>query len=232
MSSPRKNGNQCWWRGGTARLIKQKPSEWTMSAMGESGEGDVGVKTLDAAEEILHARRIDRILGYVRMKMDVALAANNELSSTRTQIVQMGAFLLVAFVIGTGGVESLLEWKEYSLGVAAVSALIVSLVVLRVTRTSAIYTDIVMDEFHALETIYSLIVWETADDLEALTAEIAAVERGTRSRIDAENKRHRLLTGTILHTMIHYERHSPFQDDIGQSEHVLPVSNLDGHRHG
>jgi hypothetical protein len=32
--------------------------------------------------------------------------------------------------------------------------------------------------------------------------------------------------------MIHYERHSPFQDDIGQSEHVLPVSNLDGHRHG
>jgi len=203
-----------------------------MSAMGESGEGDVGVKTLDAAEEILHARRIDRILGYVRMKMDVALAANNELSSTRTQMVQMGAFLLVAFVIGTGGVESLLEWKEDSLAVAAVSALVVSLFVLRATRTSAIYTDIVMDEFHALETIYSLIVWETADDLEALTAEIAAVERGTRSRIDAENKRHRLLTGTILHTMIHYERHSPFQDDIGQSEHVLPVSNLDGHRHG
>lgn len=192
---------------------------------------EVRERTLGTAEEILHARRVDRILGYVRMKMDVALAANNELSSTRTQVVQMGAFLLVAFVIGTGGVESLLEWSSFSMTVAGACAVVVCLFVFRVTRTSAVYTDIVMEEFHALETIYSLIVWENADDLDALTAEIATIEKTARARIDTENARHRILTGTILHSMIHYERHSPFGDDIGESKHRLPMSNLDGHRH-
>ncbi len=55
---------------------------------------------------------LDRILGYVRMKMDVALAANSELSATRTQIAQMDAFILVAFVIGTGGVQALMGWDN------------------------------------------------------------------------------------------------------------------------
>ncbi len=201
-----------------------------VESMPEGSAAEVREKTLGTAEEILHARRVDRILGYVRMKMDVALAANNELSSTRTQVVQMGAFLLVAFVIGTGGVESLLGWSGFSLGVAGVCALVVTLVVLRVARTSAVYTDIVMEEFHALETIYSLIVWENVDDLDALTTEIATIEKTTRKRIDTENARHRILTGTILHSMIHFERHSPFQDDIGESEHLLPMSKLDGHR--
>nr|AIF19105.1 hypothetical protein [uncultured marine group II/III euryarchaeote KM3_85_D06] len=188
------------------------------------------VETLETSKEILLGRNLDRILGYVKLKMDVALAANAELSSTRTQIVQMGTFLLVAFVVGTGGVQSLIGWNLTALAVAGGSAVVVALVVLGVTRTSARYTDIVMDEFHALETLYALIVWEKVDNIEDLTDEIRMIEQSTRAKIDAENKKHRLLTGTILHSMIHYERHSPYSDDIGDSRHHLHLTDADGHR--
>ena len=188
------------------------------------------VETLETSKEILQGRNLDRILGYVKMKMEVALAANAELSSTRTQIVQMGAFLLVAFVVGTGGVQSLIGWDQTALAVAGGSAVVVAFVVLGVTRTSARYTDIVMDEFHALETLYALIVWENVDDIGNLTDEIRMIEQSTRAKIDAENKKHRLLTGTILHSMIHYERRSPYSDDIGDSRHHLPLTDTDGHR--
>jgi len=190
----------------------------------------VSARTLETSQEILLGRNLDRILSYVKMKMDVALAANAELSSTRTQIVQMGAFILVAFVIGTGGVQSLIGWNQTALIVAGGSALVVAFIVSGITRTSARYTDIVMDEFHELETLYSLIVWENVDDIDALTNEIKMIEQTTRAKIDAENKQHKLLTGTILHSMIHYERHSPFSDDIGASRHHLPLTDTDGHR--
>lgn len=188
------------------------------------------VKTLEATEEILRGRDLDRILGYIRMKMDVALAANSELSSTRTQVVQMGSFLIVALVIGTGGVQAIIGWEAKPIAIAVLSALLVMMVVVNVTRTSTTYTDIVMDEFHALETVYSLIVWEGANDQEALINEITSIEHSTRERIDAQNRKHRLLTGTILHSMIHFERHSPFTDDIGASRHKLPHTHEDGHR--
>ena len=188
------------------------------------------VKTLETAEEILRGRELDRILGYIRMKMDVALAANGELSSIRTQMVQMGSFLIVALVIGTGGVQVILGWDSQPIAIAVASALMVMLLVYSITRTSAVYTDIVMDEFHALETVYSLIVWEGVDDLAALAKEIISVEHSTRARIDAQNRKHRLLTGTILHSMIHFERHSPFDDDISASKHELPFTKADGHR--
>jgi hypothetical protein len=87
-----------------------------------------------------------------------------------------------------------------------------------------------MDEFHALETLYALIVWENVDNIEDLTNEIRLIEQSTRAKIDAENKKHRLLTGTILHSMIHYERHSPYSDDIGSSRHHLHLTDSDGHR--
>ncbi len=189
------------------------------------------VKTLEAAEEILRGRDLDRILGYIRLKMDVALAANSELSSMRTQMVQMGSFLIVALVIGTGGVQVILGWDVQPIAISAVSALVVAMAVFSVTRTSATYTDIVMDEFLAFETVYSLIVWENVDDLEALAKEIILIEHSTRERIDAQNRKHRLLAGTILHSMIHYERPSPFEDNIGESRHELPFTHADGHRH-
>ena len=189
------------------------------------GTGSLPKRTLDTAEGILHARYLDRILGYIGMKMDVALATNNELSSTRTQIVQMASFLLVAFVIGTGGVDSLRNWSQTSLVTAFFSSFFVILIALRVTTVSTRYTDIVMEEFHGLETIYSMIVWEELDDIEALKIAISEIEKGTREKIDFENARHRILTGTILHSMIHYERHSPFDDDIGFAKHNLSFSN-------
>jgi hypothetical protein len=202
-----------------------------MAEVSESADSvEATVETLETSKEILLGGNLDRVLGYVKMKMDVALAANAELSSIRTQIVQMGAFLLVAFVVGTGGVQSLIGWNQTALTVASGSAVVVALVVLGVTRTSARYTDIVMDEFHALETLYSLIVWENVDNIDDLTDEIRMIEQSTRAKIDAENKKHRLLTGTILHSMIHYERHSPYSDDIGASRHHLALSDADGHR--
>jgi hypothetical protein len=202
-----------------------------MSDEAESVEpSEAPIRTLEAAEEILRGRELDRILGYIRLKMDVALAANAELSSTRTQIVQMGSFLIVALVIGTGGVQVILGWDIQPIVISAFSALLVAMVVLSVTRTSATYTDIVMDEFLALETVYSLIVWENVDNPEALAKEIVSIEHSTRERIDAQNRKHRLLAGTILHSMIHYERPSPFPDDIGASRHELPFTHADGHR--
>ena len=201
-----------------------------MSDEAESVEpSEAPIRTLEAAEEILRGRELDRILGYIRLKMDVALAANSELSSMRAQMVQMGSFLIVALVIGTGGVQVILGWDIQPIAISAFSAA-VAMAVLSVTRTSATYTDIVMDEFLALETVYSLIVWENVDDLDALAKEIILIEHSTRERIDAQNRKHRLLAGTILHSMIHFERHSPFEDDIGESRHELPFTHADGHR--
>ena len=202
-----------------------------MSDEADTGESsEAPIKTLETAEEILRGRELDRILGYIRLKMDVALAANSELSSMRAQMVQMGSFLIVALVIGTGGVQVILGWDVQPIAISGFCALVVAMVVLSVTRTSATYTDIVMDEFLALETVYSLIVWENVDDLDALAKEIILIEHSTRERIDAQNRKHRLLAGTILHSMIHFERHSPFEDDIGESRHELPFTHADGHR--
>jgi len=200
--------------------------------MGEEGVSshESSAEPVTLSQNILDDRMLDRILGYVRMKMDVALAANSELSATRTQIAQMGAFILVAFVIGTGGVQALMGWDNSAMLIAGLSAMIVGLMVMSITKTSARYTDIVMDEFLAFDTLYSLIVWEEVDDIAALTEEIKIIEQSTRSKIDNENRHHRILTGTILHSMIHYERHSPFPDDIGASRHRLPMTDVEGHR--
>ncbi len=54
-------------------------------------------------QRILLGRNLDRVLAYVRMKMDLAVATNAELSAIRTQVLQMGSFLTVALVLGTGG---------------------------------------------------------------------------------------------------------------------------------
>ena len=149
-----------------------------MSDEADTGESsEAPIKTLEAAEEILRGRELDRILGYIRLKMDVALAANSELSSMRAQMVQMGSFLIVALVIGTGGVQVILGWDIQPIAISAFSAAVVAMAVFSVTRTSATYTDIVMDEFLALETVYSLIVWENVDNLDALAKEIISIER-------------------------------------------------------
>ena len=178
------------------------------------------------AQENSDESRLDHILGYIRLKMDVALAANSVLSNTRTQVAQMGTFLIVALVVGTGGVQSILGWSKIVIYITALSACVVIGVVVSITRTSTRYTDIVLGEFQAMEAVYSLIVWEGMCDIDALSNEIKAIEKSTRRKIDAENKKHRLLIGSILHSMIHYERHSPFSDDIGDNRHGLPVTGI------
>ena len=188
------------------------------------------VTTAKTAEEIVLQRRIDRALAYIKMKMDTAMAVNHELDSTRTQIAQMTAFVLIALVLGTGGLQSFLDWNRNILLLSASTALLVLLISSQVTRVSNRYTDIIMDEFHAFETLYGLVVWENVDDMDALSRECSAVEQGTREAIDAENRTHPLLLGTILHSMIHFERHSEFPEDIGSADHSLPITGESGHR--
>ena len=193
----------------------------------EESEEDFTQESLDA---ILLGRTLDRVLAYIQMKMNLAVATNAELSAIRTQVLQIGSFLTVALVLGTGGLDSFFDWERNIL----IASLSVTVLVLFGAwfgiKVSSQYTDIIMDEHHAFETMYSLIVWEGCDDIDAIAEEVCAIEQETRAKIDGMNRRHRLLTGTILHTMMHFERHSPFSEDIGSRVHSLPHTNKSAHK--
>jgi hypothetical protein len=183
----------------------------------------------EGLQRILLGRNLDRVLAYVRMKMDLAVATNAELSAIRTQVLQMGSFLTVALVLGTGGLDSFFDWDRNVLFASLTVTLLVVLMAASGMRVSSQYTDIVLDEHHAFEALYALIVWEGCDDIDAIAREVCAIEQETRAKVDSMNRRHRLLAGTILHTMMHFERHSPFQDDIGTMHHRLPHTGESGH---
>lgn len=69
---------------------------------------DTTENTQEGLNQILLGRNIDRIITYIQMKMNTAISVNSELSSIRTQVIQMGWFLTVALVLGTGGLNSFL----------------------------------------------------------------------------------------------------------------------------
>ncbi len=190
---------------------------------------DLSEGTEEGLQRILLGRNLDRVLAYIRMKMDLAVATNAELSAIRTQVLQMGSFLTVALVLGTGGLDSFFDWDRTVLFASLTVTLLVVLIAASGMRVSSQYTDIVLDEHHAFEALYALIVWEGCDDIDAIAREVCAIEQETRAKVDKMNKRHRLLAGTLLHTMMHFERHSPFQDDIGMMHHRMPHTGESGH---
>lgn len=190
---------------------------------------DISEGTEEGLQRILLGRNLDRVLAYIRMKMDLAVATNAELSAIRTQVLQMGSFLTVALVLGTGGLDSFFDWDRNVLFASLTVTLLVVLIAASGMRVSSQYTDIVLDEHHAFEALYALIVWEGCDDIDAIAREVCAIEQETRAKVDKMNKRHRLLAGTLLHTMMHFERHSPFQDDIGMMHHRMPHTGESGH---
>jgi hypothetical protein len=162
--------------------------------------------TQEGLNQILLGRNIDRIISYLQMKMNTAIAVNSELSSIRTQVIQMGWFLTVALVLGTGGLNSFFEWSQTALYISISVTILVGLVAFSSIRTLTQYTDLVMEEHRALETLYCIIVWEGFADITAISAEVQRIESETRAKVDDMNRKHRLLTGTILHSMIHFER--------------------------
>ena len=176
-------------------------------------------------EEILHQRSVDRILGYINLKMSIAISTNSELSAIRTQIVQLASFFIVAFVLGTGGLDSFLSWDHNILFGSVSLALVALFLAMNAIRVSSEYTDIVLEEHHQMEDIYSRIVWDQCSDVEKIQRAVDSIEDRTRERIDKVNKKHRFLTGTILHTMIHFERHSLVQHEwlglhASEDEHI------------
>lgn len=200
-----------------------------MSVLTDSASIESIPDTQTTVADVLQGRNIDRVLAYIKMKMDVALATNSELSAIRAQVLQMGSFLTVALVLGTGGVHSFLDWDRTILALSLSVTIVVVLLAYQGIRVSSRYTDMIMDEYHAFETLYSLIVWENVNDIDAIAKEVCEIEQSTRKVIDTENRKHPLLVGTILHTMMHYERHSPFHEDIGTMTHRLPMTDADGH---
>jgi hypothetical protein len=162
--------------------------------------------TQEGLNQILLGRNLDRIITYIQMKMNTAIAVNSELSAIRTQVIQMGWFLTVALVLGTGGLNSFFDWNQSALIISISVTLLVGVVAAVSIRTLTQYTDLIMEEHRAFETLYSIIVWNGFADLTAITSEVGRIELETRHKVDDMNRKHRLLTGTILHSMIHFER--------------------------
>jgi hypothetical protein len=164
--------------------------------------------TQEGLNQILLGRNIDRIISYLQMKMNTAIAVNSELSAIRTQVIQMGWFLSVALVLGTGGLDSFFEWSQTALYISLSVTLLVGVLAFSSIHTLTQYTDLIMEEHRAIETLYCIIVWEGFADITAITTEVQRIESETRLKVDEMNRKHRLLTGTILHSMIHFERDS------------------------
>ncbi|MEK9650679.1 MAG: hypothetical protein VW102_00610 [Poseidonia sp.] len=162
--------------------------------------------TQEGLNQILLGRNLDRIITYIQMKMNTAIAVNSELSAIRTQVIQMGWFLTVALVLGTGGLNSFFDWNQSALIISISVTLLVGVIAAVSIRTLTQYTDLIMEEHRAFETLYSIIVWNGFADLTAITSEVGRIELETRHKVDDMNRKHRLLTGTILHSMIHFER--------------------------
>lgn len=162
--------------------------------------------TQEGLNQILLGRNVDRIITYIQMKMNTAIAVNSELSSIRTQVIQMGWFLTVALVLGTGGLNSFFGWNQNALIISISVTLIVGIIAATSIRTLTQYTDIIMEEHRCFETLYSVIVWKGFGDIPVITNEVQRIELDTRKKVDDMNRKHRLLTGTILHSMIHFER--------------------------
>jgi hypothetical protein len=162
--------------------------------------------TQEGLNQILLGRNVDRIITYIQMKMNTAIAVNSELSSIRTQVIQMGWFLTVALVLGTGGLNSFFGWNQNALIISISVTLIVGMIAATSIRTLTQYTDIIMEEHRGFETLYSVIVWKGFGDIQVITHEVQQIELDTRKKVDDMNRKHRLLTGTILHSMIHFER--------------------------
>lgn len=169
---------------------------------------EVTESTQEGLNQILLGRNVDRIISYIQMKMNTAIAVNSELSSIRTQVIQMGWFLTVALVLGTGGLNSFFNWNQNALIISISVTLIVGMIAASSIRTLTQYTDIIMEEHRAFETLYSVIVWKGFADLNTITKQVENIELDTRNKVDEMNRKHRLLTGTILHSMIHFERES------------------------
>lgn len=169
---------------------------------------EVTESTQEGLNQILLGRNVDRIISYIQMKMNTAIAVNSELSSIRTQVIQMGWFLTVALVLGTGGLNSFFNWNQNALIISISVTLIVGMIAASSIRTLTQYTDIIMEEHRAFETLYSVIVWNGFADLNTITKQVENIELDTRNKVDEMNRKHRLLTGTILHSMIHFERES------------------------
>lgn len=169
---------------------------------------EVTESTQEGLNQILLGRNVDRIISYIQMKMNTAIAVNSELSSIRTQVIQMGWFLTVALVLGTGGLNSFFNWNQNALIISISVTLIVGMIAASSIRTLTQYTDIIMEEHRAFETLYSVIVWKGFADLNTITKQVENIELDTRKKVDEMNRKHRLLTGTILHSMIHFERES------------------------
>ncbi len=173
--------------------------------------------TQEGLNQILLGRNVDRIIGYINMKMSTAVAVNAELSAIRTQVLQMGWFLTVALVLGTGGLDSFFEWSQTALVVSVSVTILVAAFAMWSIRTLTVYTDIVMEEHQRMETLYCHIVWNGFADTAAIAKRVDSIEADARAKVDEMNKKHRLLTGTILHSMIHFERD---HDIFGELDHA------------
>ncbi|MDA0925204.1 MAG: hypothetical protein O3C36_01035 [archaeon] len=196
-------------RSSLQRTRQIKGNERTGRAKMNTGEKSIKGSTETTQEglnQILLGRNVDRIIGYINMKMSTAVAVNGELSGIRTQVLQMGWFLTVALVLGTGGLNSFFEWSQTALLVSVSVTLLVAAFAMDSMRTLTAYTDIVMEEHQRMETLYCHIVWHGFADTAAIAQTVAEIESDTRGKVDDMNKKHRLLTGTILHSMIHFER--------------------------
>ena len=80
-------------------------------------------------------------------------------------------------------------------------------------RTLTEYTDLIMEEHHAFEALYSTIVWDGFGDIVSIAKQVSQIENNTKIKVDTMNRKHRLLTGTILHSMIHFESQPIIVDD-------------------
>ncbi len=174
---------------------------------------DSAETTQEGLNQILLGRNIDRVIAYIQMKMNTAISVNSELSGIRTQIIQMGWFLSVALVLGTGGLNSFFEWNQTALVISVSVTLIVAIFSYSSIRTLTEYTDLIMEEHHAFEALYSTIVWDGFGDLVSIAKQVSEIENNTKIKVDAMNRKHRLLTGTILHSMIHFESQPIIVDD-------------------
>ena len=178
--------------------------------------------TQEGLNQILLGRNVDRIISYIQMKMNTAIAVNSELSNIRTQVIQMSWFLTVALVLGTGGLNSFFAWTREALAISVSVTIIVGLTAFTSIRTLTQYTDLIMEEHRAFESLYCIIVWEGFGDTVAISKEVDRIETETRRKVDDMNRKHRLLTGTILHSMIHFERFTLDFDKAEGSETVTP----------
>jgi len=167
---------------------------------------DTTENTQEGLNQILLGRNIDRIITYIQMKMNTAISVNSELSAIRTQVIQMGWFLTVALVLGTGGLNSFFGWNQNALIISISVTLLVGIVATTSIRTLTQYTDLIMEEHRSFETLYSIIVWKGYADISGITQQVHKIELDTRNKVDDMNRKHRLLTGTILHSMIHFEQ--------------------------